>query len=464
MRLDQSNIASLHIPNFTKLSLILLLSIPLLILQGCQKNKNDDPKTKGVDIELIAADFVSPIQVVATHNSDRLYVVDQIGKIWVIDGSGVKRPTPFLDISGKLVTLNPNYDERGLLGIAFHEDFKTSLRFFVYYQLPPRAGGPVPGASWNNLSRVSEFRALPDLSRADPNSEKVILEWDDPQSNHNGGALAIGLDDYLYIAVGDGGGSNDMGPGHVDDWYMTNSGGNAQNIEANFLGKILCLDVDNGSPYVVPPTNPFVNKPGLDEIYAFGFRNPYRMSFDMGGEHEVIVSDAGQVLYEEINVLRKGANYGWNVREGMHCFSTADNKKELPDCPKVDDRGKPLLDPVLELKNYQNPLGGKATTIIGGYVYRGTEIPDWDGRYLFGTFSQTPTSPDGELFIATRKGGEDSGPWNYEEVSLQSHPDDIGYYLKGFGQDDNGEVYLCVSSVSGPQGATGKVLKLVAAK
>ncbi|OQP51684.1 PQQ-dependent sugar dehydrogenase [Niastella populi] len=419
---------------------------------------------KGVDLELIAEDFVSPIQVLATHNSDRLYVVDQVGKIWVIDGNGYKRPTPFLDLSSKMVTLNANYDERGLLGVAFHEDFKTNGRFFVYYQLPPRAGGPVPGATWNNLSRVSEFRLLPDGSRADPNSEKVIIEWDDPQSNHNGGALVLGLDNYLYIAVGDGGGANDVGPGHVDDWYTTNSGGNAQNIEANFLGKILCLDVDNGSPYIVPSTNPFVGKPGLDEIFAFGFRNPYRMTFDMGGEHGLIASDAGQVLYEEINVIRKGANFGWNVREGMHCFNTADNKTTLPDCPTVDDRGKRLLDPVLELNNYQNPLGGKATTIIGGYVYRGTQLKGWDGKYVFGTFSQSPSTPDGELFLATMSTGEGAGPWQYEEVSLKSHPDDVGYYIKGFGQDDDGEVYLTVTSIAGPTGNTGKVFKLVPAK
>src|SRR5687768_2202072 len=150
MRLDQSNVTRPLIPSFTKLSIIVLLSLLLLILQGCQKDNDDPPATKAVDMQLIAEDFVSPIQVVATHNSDRLYVVDQIGKIWVIDGSGFQRPTPFLDLSSKIVPLNPDYDERGLLGVAFHEDFKTNGTFVVYYQMPPLAGGPVPGASWNN--------------------------------------------------------------------------------------------------------------------------------------------------------------------------------------------------------------------------------------------------------------------------------------------------------------------------
>ena len=461
MRQNQSDITRRFIPSIIKPGAMLFLL--LLVLQACQKN-NDDPEKekKNVDLELIADGLVSPIQAVATHNSERLYIVDQIGKVWVVDGKGYQRPTPFLDLTSKVVTLNPDYDERGLLGIAFHEDFKTNGTFVVYYQMPPRAGGPVPGATWNNRSRVSQFKVLPDFSRADPNSEKVIIEWDDPQSNHNGGALAFGLDDYLYIAIGDGGGSNDVGPGHVDDWYTVNSGGNAQNIEANFLGKILCIDIDNGSPYVVPSTNPFVGKPGLDEIFAFGLRNPYRMTFDMGGEHQLILSDAGQVLYEEINVVRKGANYGWNVREGRHCFSTADNTKELASCPLVDDRGKQLIDPVIELNNYKNPKGGKATTIIGGYVYRGKSIPGWDGKYLFGSFSQSATTANGELFIADMQEDREEANWNYKEVSLKSSPDDIGYFLKGFGQDDEGEVYVCVSGMSGPNGSTGKVFKLVA--
>lgn len=461
MRRNQSDIARLFIPAFMKpCSMVLLL---LLILQACQKEHNDSEKEKkNVDLELIADGLVSPIQAVATHNSERLYIVDQIGKIWVIDGSGNLRPTPLLDLTSKIISLNPNYDERGLLGLAIHKDFRTNGRLFVYYQMPPLPGGPVPGATWNNRSRVSEFNLLPGASKCDPNSEKVILEWDDPQSNHNGGALAFGADNYLYIAIGDGGGSNDVGPGHVDDWYTVNSGGNAQNIEANFLGKILCIDIDKGSPYVAPPTNPFVDKPGLDEIFALGLRNPYRMTFDMGGEHQLIFSDAGQELSEEINAGRKGGNYGWNVREGRHCFSTADNTKELASCPVVDKRGKPLLDPVIELNNYKNPKGGNATTIIGGYVYRGTGIPAWEGKYLFGSFSQSPTTTNGELFIADMSENLEVTNWDYKEVSLKNSPNDIGYFLKGFGQDDDGEVYLCVSGISGPNGSTGKVFKLVA--
>jgi hypothetical protein len=457
MRSSRSIIFSHFLTVFAVLGTVILLST--VLLQGCQKEINYN--FNSVDLKLIAEDFVSPIQVAASHHSERLYVVDQIGKIWVIDRNGYKRPTPFLDISSKLVNLNPAYDERGLLGLALHPEFKTNGRFFIYYQLPPRAGGPTPGASWNNLSRISEFTVLPNVLRADLSTEKVILQWDDPQFNHNGGTLAFGHDGYLYISIGDGGGANDTGPGHVDDWYTVNSGGNAQNIEANFLGKILCIDIDAGDPYSIPPANPFVNKPGLDEIFAIGFRNPYRMSFDKEGTHQLIVADAGQALWEEIDVVNKGANYGWNVREGLHCFSSADNKKELPSCPMEDNRGKPLLDPVIELNNWQNPMGGIATTIIGGYVYRGEDIKMWKGKYLFGTFSQSPATPNGELFVADRQDGA-QGTWSYEEAALASYPGDLGYYLRGFGQDDHGEVYVTVSSMPGPQGTTGKVFKLVA--
>lgn len=460
MKTSLRNLASHFIAALTGLGALVLLSI--IVSQGCKKH--DVPKTREVDIRLIADNFVSPIQVVAARNSERLYVIDQIGKVWIIDKDGNKRPTPFIDLTGKMVTLDPNFDERGLLGLAFHSDFRANGRFFVYYQLPPRAGGPTTGVLWNNLSRISEFNVLAgsEQAMADLNSEKVLLEWDDPQFNHNGGTLAFGPDGYLYISIGDGGAANDVAPGHVTDWYTPNAGGNGQDIDSNLLGNILRIDVNAGSPYGIPADNPFVNKPGKDEIYAFGFRNPYRMSFDMGGANWLIAGDAGQVLYEEVSVVTKGGNFGWNVKEGRHCFNAANNDTVLPVCPSVDNMGNPLIDPVIELNNWRNPLGGRATTVIGGNVYRGHDLKGWQGKYIFGTFSQTPTTANGELFMATPQGPR--GDWPYEEVTLKSHPDDVGYYLRGFGQDNDGEIYLTVSSMVGPQGNTGKVYKLVAAR
>lgn len=450
--------------NFTQANRFFRLSVGVALLgvlflwQGCKKDDHKPPRS--VDIKLIADNLVSPLGVVpAPDNSQRLFVIDQIGKIWIIDASGNRLSMPFIDVGSKMTMLSPGYDERGLLGFAFHPNYKQNGKFYIYYTLPPRSGGPQPGASWNNLSRVSEFRVSPaDPDKADMKTEKVILEMDDPQVNHNGGAMAFGPDDYLYIAIGDGGAADDVAPGHVEDWYKVNAGGNGQDNEANLFGNILRIDVNSGDPYGIPGDNPFVGKPGRDEIYAYGFRNPYRFSFDMGGAHWLYAGDAGQVLYEEIDVVRKGGNYGWNVKEGTHCFDAANNEVELPGCPVKDNTGNPLIDPVIELNNSSNPKGGKATTIIGGNVYRGHAIPGLHGKYIFGTFSQSQGKADGELFMS-QPGGH--GLWSYEEITLKNHPADIGYYLKGFGQDWEGEIYLTVSSMSGPSGNTGKVFKLV---
>ncbi|MFI5187836.1 MAG: PQQ-dependent sugar dehydrogenase, partial [Chitinophagales bacterium] len=358
-----------------------------------------------------------------------------------------------------LIPLSAGYDERGLLGLAFHPQFATNHKFYIYYQLPPRAGGPAPGSSWDNLSRISEFQtSISNDNVADMSTEKIILELDDPQPNHNGGTLAFGPDGYLYISIGDGGGGNDVAPGHVDDWYTANAGGNGQDIEANLFGDILRIDVNSGTPYGIPADNPFVGKPGLDEIWAYGFRNPYRMSFDMGGNHDLITEDAGQSLYEEIDLVTKGDNYGWNVKEGRVCFNAASNKTTMASCPTVDNFNNPLIDPVVVVNNKANPTAGRALTIIGGNVYRGSAIPEYQGKYIFGSFGQSYSKQDGELFISTPAGQTD---WGFETIKLVSHPDNLGYYLKGFGQDNSGEIYLTVSSNMGPSGNTGKVFKLI---
>jgi len=434
------------------------LIIFLGVLTDCDKNdsnnNNNPTDSTKVDMQMVADGLTSPIGVVACpDNTGRLFVIDQVGKIWIIDQTGNKLSTPFIDVSSTMVALSASYDERGLLGLAFHPQFATNHKFYIYYQLPPRTG--------NNLSRISEFQtSSSDANVADMGSEKVLLELDDLQSNHNGGTLAFGPDGFLYMSIGDGGGANDVAIGHVPDWYAANAGGNGQDIEANLFGNILRIDVDNGSPYGIPSDNPFVGKDGLDEIYAYGFRNPFRMSFDMGGNHDLIAGDAGQGLYEEIDLVTKGGNYGWNVKEGRACFNAADNTTTMPSCPAMDNFNNPLIDPVVVVNNASNPQGGSALTIIGGNVYRGTAIPEYQGKYIFGSFGQGTGKPDAELFISTPAGQTD---WGFKEINLTSHPNDIGYYLKGFGQDNNGEIYLTVSSNMGPSGTTGKVFKLIKA-
>lgn len=439
-----------------------LLAATLFFAPGCDDDDGGNNNTR-MDLQLVADGFASPIGLVsAPDNTNRLFVIDQVGKVWIIDASGNKLTTPFIDVTSMLVTLNANYDERGLLGLAFHPDFQTNRKFYIYYQLPPRPGGPTPTTTWNNFSRISEFTAsAANANVADMASERVILEMDDPQSNHNGGTIAFGPDGFLYIAIGDGGSANDVAPGHVDDWYTANAGGNGQDIDANLFGDVLRIDVNSGTPYSIPADNPFVGRAGRDEIWAYGFRNPFRFSFDMGGTRQLFLGDAGQVLYEEINVVTKGGNYGWNVKEGRICFQAADNDVPLANCPAADNLGNTLVDPVIVLTNAANPAtlpGPKALTVIGGNVYRGNAIPSMQGKYLFGSFAQG-MAPDGELFVSTPSG---SDQWTFDEVSLVSYPNNLGHYLKGFGQDNAGEIYLTMSTSLGPTGTTGKVFKLVA--
>ncbi len=436
-----------------------LLSISLF-LQSCKKHDQPPPPPiKGVDLKLVADSLVSPLGVVAIpDNSKRMAVLDQAGKIWLIDAQGHKMAAPFMDVTSKIVSLNAAYDERGLLGLAFHPNYKANGLFYIYYTAPPRPGAPAGGTAWDNLSVIAEYKVSADPNVADMSSERRLLELDDPQSNHNGGTIEFGPDGYLYIAIGDGGAANDVAPGHVTDWYTANAGGNGQDIDSNLFGNILRIDVNGAKPYAVPADNPFVGKEGMDEIYAYGFRNPYRFSFDMGGAHKLIAGDAGQSLYEEIDVVEKGGNYGWNVKEGTHCFDAAHPLQEMSACPDVGQFGEKLIDPVIEVNNAANPKGGKATTIIGGNVYRGKAIPSYMGKYIFGTYSQSNGSADGQVFITQQS---DNAPWTYDLVPLITYPENLGNYLKGFGQDDDGEIYLTVSGNSGPSGVAGKIFKLV---
>jgi glucose/arabinose dehydrogenase len=448
---------------------VLSLSLLLLtcLMATCKKN-NDQPAAVTPNLQLVMDNLVAPLSVVQPPDSSkRLFIVDETGKVWIVMADGTKPAIPFLDLSGKLVNLNPPYDERGVLSLAFHPDFKTNGKFYVFYTAPPRAGGPQTGVNWNNLTRVSEFKvSSSNANLADMASERIILEADHPQLNHNGGTVAFGPDGYLYISIGDGGNKDDVGAGHEADWYTANAGGNAQNLNANLMGKVLRIDVNTGTPYSIPPDNPFAGSANAKkEIYAFGFRNPYRFSFDMGGTHQLYLGDAGQSLYEEIDLVTKGGNYGWNIKEATACFNTDSDLLIRPSCPSVDSAGNPLIDPIIQLANKANPSGnGIATVIVGGNVYRGTALPQLQGRYVFGIFSQGGAGAAGanaKLYVAN---AASSSLWSYEDLTPKDYPNNLGYYLKGFGQDLSGEIYITVSGVQGVSGTTGKVFKLVAVK
>lgn len=451
-----------------------IVMFPLLAMLGCKKNDNPG-KQNEMDLKLIVDNLVSPIAFAeAPDDSHRLFVVDQVGKIWIIDKEGKKVSQPFLDVSSKMVTLQSFYDERGLLGLAFHPNFKDNHKFYVFYSAPPPSGGPTEETgntglpkTWNNTVRISEFKATTsDPNVADMGSERIILEEPHPQFNHNGGTIAFGPDGYLYISIGDGGNKNDIGPGHVEDWYKANAGGNGQDIEKNLLGNILRINVNTSGKdrnYGIPQDNPFVGKRGRNEIFAYGFRNPYRFSFDMSGSRRLFAGDAGQNLYEEIDVVVKGGNYGWNVKEATHCFNAADEGTELSSCPDKDAFGNTLIDPVIELRNLANPKGGGITNaVVGGNVYRGHDVPGLEGKYIFGALSTDESKAAGQIFMSTL--GSGNGLWDFEKVSLKSFPTNLGQYVKSFGQDLSGEIYVLTSGQIGPQGTEGKVYKLVSVK
>jgi glucose/arabinose dehydrogenase len=420
---------------------------------------------RDIGVSLVADGLAAPVALVEPPDgSGRLFVVDQVGLIRVIAADGSLRAAPFLDLRSRIVPLMPDFDERGLLGLAFHPHYAANGRFFVYYSAPLRPGAP---AGFDHTSRISEFRvSAADPNRADPASERIILEVDKPQFNHNGGTVLFGPDGDLYISLGDGGGADDVGLGHVEDWYAANAGGNGQDIQQNLLGNILRIDVDAGVPYSIPPDNPFAATPGCsdgcDEIFAYGLRNPYRMSFDMGGSHQLFVGDAGQELWEEVSIVTRGGNYGWNVKEGTHCFSTANPDESPAECPDEVQSGiragDPLIDPVIEYANHHQP-GGLGAVVVGGHVYRGSALPQLAGRYVFGDWSTEFEEPDGTLFVASARR---RGLWLMQELRVTNRPSGrIDHYVLGFGQDLSGEVYVLVTENTGPTGATGKIFKLV---
>ncbi|MGA1844322.1 MAG: PASTA domain-containing protein [bacterium] len=409
-----------------------------------------------VALEMVADGFDAPVGLVSPGDgSGRLFIVDQTGEITILMPDGSVLPEPFLDISDNMGNLNANYDERGLLGLAFHPDFATNGRFFVYYSAPLRSGAPV---GWNHTSTISEFSIdSGDPNMADPDSEDIILQVDQPQSNHNAGQLVFGPEDgYLYISLGDGGGSNDTATGHN---AQVGNGQDIVTLAGGLLGSILRIDVNTttGSlEYGIPDDNPFVDKTGLDEIFAFGFRNPFRMSFDAAGDHDLFVADAGQNLWEEVSIVNKGRNYGWNIKEGTHCFNPSNPNQSPSSCPSIGPNGLQLTNPIIEYRN----ADGIGSAVIGGYVYRGSYLTGFNGKYVFGDWSATG-DPDGTLFIAT-PAPEDGMLWPMGEIQVASSKDDrLNEYVLSFGQDADNELYVLTSENPGPSGNTGKVYRML---
>jgi glucose/arabinose dehydrogenase len=310
----------------------------------------------------------------AGDGSGRLFVVEQPGRIRVLAG-GRLRATPFLDIRSRLLFGG----ERGLLGLAFHPRYASNGRFFVDYTRKP-----------DGATVVEEFRVS-----ADPNvastSGRVVLTVPQPFAGHNGGMLAFGPGGRLFVGLGDGGGAGDPG-------------NRAQNRQS-LLGKVLRIDIDGRRPYAIPPDNPFARGGGRPEIFALGFRNPWRFSFDRATGH-LYAGDVGENAVEEIDLVQRGGNYGWRLKEGDRCFRPATG---------CDRPG--LKAPIAF---YRHAAG--RCSIIGGYVYRGRVIPALAGSYVYGDLCT------GEIF-ALRSGAS-------------TRLLDTDLTISSFGEDQAGELYV----------------------
>lgn len=345
--------------------------------------------------------------------------------------------------------LNSVYDERGLLGLAFHPDFATNGRFFVYFDAIRSPDSP---AGFDADVVLAEFAvSAEDANIAETESGRELLRVPHPQFNHQGGQLAFGPDGYLYISIGDGGGGGDTGTGH------NAALGNAQD-KSSLLGKVLRIDVDGNEPYAIPADNPFVDDPNArPEIWAYGFRNPWRFSFDQKGARRLFLADVGQNLFEEVDIVTAGGNYGWRIREGFSCFNVASQGDPLPDCVDVGVDGAPLTEPILALGHDDASGRPQNTSVIGGFIHHGQNAA-LQGDYVFGDYTATGLGADGRLYAAREQA---DGSWVQRDLAVNGAENGrLGRFLFAFGQDLKGEVYVLTSRSFGPSGTTGEVFRL----
>jgi glucose/arabinose dehydrogenase len=342
------------------------------------------PNPKGYSWEMVVSGLDRPVDLQYTSDgSGRLFIIEKVGRIRILqDGSLLD--FPYLDITDRV---GGGGNEQGLLGLAFHPDYEVNGLFFVNY------------TGNNGDTVISRFRVTGDPNVADPTGEVVLLRVSQPFRNHNGGVLAFGPDGYLYAGLGDGGSGGDPQ-------------GNGQRLDT-LLGKILRLDVNSAEPYAIPADNPFGN-----EIWAYGLRNPWRMSFD-GQTGDLYIGDVGQNEWEEIDYVSDGTpggiNFGWNILEGMH--------------PYAGGQQDGLTPPIAEYNHSQG------CSVTGGYVYRGF-MPEWNGIYLYGDYCT------GTVWGLIHS----DGGWQ-NQVLFSG----VGR-VTSFGQDETGEVYLVLDG--------GQILRL----
>ncbi len=420
-------------------------------------------------LQLIAEGLTAPIHIEEpADSSGRKFIVQQDGVVRVLRPDNTLAPEPFLDLRPRLLPLEQNFEERGLLGFALHPGFARNGRVFASYSAPLRPGAP---QHWNHTRRVSEFSAKPgDLSRIDAQTERVLMEVDWPSRKHNGGALAFGPDGHLYIGLGDGGASH--GVGKTVLWEAFNVpaealvwDGVAQDTESPY-GKILRIDVDRGFPgYAIPRDNPFASgAAGRRDVWAWGFRNPFRIAFDRA-DASFYVTAVAETLWEAAYRVRGPGNFGWPLLEGTHCVDRLKPRQPPAQCATLDSAGKRIELPVVEYPNMQasHPqtrlgIAGVGTAITGAVRYRGREIPELAGQLIVADWSADFKVPSGQIFVAQPSdAGVASAPalWPYRRV-LQ-----IDSRIIGLAESATGELLVLTNETFGPYGTTGKVFRLV---
>lgn len=430
------------------------------------------PAFAGTSVEIglrnIASGFTAPVSgVAAPGDPGHMYVVDQIGKVFRLDlKTGDK--SLFLDVQGLLVPLGlaalGGYDERGLLGLAFHPDFASNGLFYTFTTEPPGAADfPAKPVDHDNVIREWNIAA--------PGESRVVIRVANPQFNHTGGTIAFGPDRMLYIALGDGGGEDDQDCQIGVDGTVTQghgAEGTGQDPDS-ILASILRIDPNpnatagalsaNGQ-YRIPLDNPFAIRFAsrvasvIPEVWAKGLRNPFRFSFDMPTS-QLIAGDVGQDDIEEIDLIRKGGNYGWRVKEGTFLFDPRGceikgfqtDGRAFRDSPRFP---RFALDPIAQYRH------NEGTAIIAGYVYRGSTIPALRGKYVFGDYSKNDGKPRGVLFHLV-------SPVSQRSNKIEELGDRLDIYVLGFGQDAAGEIYVLGNLTGIPAGATGVVRKIVPA-
>jgi len=405
-----------------------------------------------IRLEKVVSGINTPLAMVQPPGDARMFIIEQNGRVRILE-NGKLNPSVFLDVRSKIVPLMADFDERGLLGIAFHPKFKDNGKFYIAYSAHLDYQADLGQMLWYNHSNVVEEYTVSstDKNTADPSSARRILSEPWPQFNHNGHWIGFGPDGMLYVSRGDGGYADDWGIGHNK---MT---GNGQDLTTN-LGKILRIDVDKrtaGKPYGIPPDNPFVGKKDANpEIFAYGVRNPWRCSFDMGSTTaELYCGDVQQNSYEAVKLIGKGQNMGWRRVEGMmRCFDYQKPDDHPASCDKSG-----ITPAIIEYNNCTaKPTGCKGISVTGGYIYRGANAA-WKGKYIFGDWSKSFAEMDGQIFFGTK--GAD-GSWSMDTAAVTNMQGKIPYVL-AFAQDASGEVYALTSVTTGPNGSLDTIYKIV---